>query len=238
LVSKQVNEMNQTMTVREQVSALADGHLQGEAFARAIGAVCVEGDARAAWHSYHVVGDVLRSGAHAPCSDSDAFLSRFQQRLAAEPMVAAPVLVPVVASKVLPVRRKADAANEPVFRWKLVAGAASLVAVAAISWTWSATELAVPSSGAQIAAQQQPAANSVLAPPLPQPIARRQHADADPRDGRQRQPAGHAARPAARPVARSAPAGRWRLANAFGLPAQCHLRGAYALTARPSSAFQ
>jgi sigma-E factor negative regulatory protein RseA len=151
--------MNQTITVREQVSALADGHLQGEDFARAIGAVCAEDDARSAWRSYHLVGDVLRSGAHAPCSDSDAFLSRFQQRLAAEPMVAAPV----VASKVLAVRHKADAANEPVFRWKLVAGAASLVAVAAISWTLVGNGTGFPSSGAQIAAQQQPAANSVLA---------------------------------------------------------------------------
>ena len=73
--------MNQTMTVREQVSALADGHLQGEAFAEAIGAVCTEGESRAAWHAYHVVGDVLRSGSHSPCSDSAAFLARFKKYL-------------------------------------------------------------------------------------------------------------------------------------------------------------
>jgi sigma-E factor negative regulatory protein RseA len=155
--------MNQTMTVREQVSALADGHLQGAAFARAIDAICAEDDSRAAWHAYHVVGDVLRSGAHAPCSDSSTFLARFQQRLAAEPVVAMPALTPVAAPVALQVQRKADAANEPVFRWKLVAGAASMVAVAAISWTLIGSGTASSQAGAQIAAQQQPAANSVLA---------------------------------------------------------------------------
>ena len=155
--------MNQTMTVREQVSALADGHLQGEAFAATIEAVCTEGDSRAAWHTYHVVGDVLRSGSHSACSDSSAFLARFQQRLAAEPVVAMPALQPVAAPAAVQVQRRADAANEPVFRWKLVAGAASMVAVAAISWTLIGNGTASSQAGAQIAAQQQPAVNSVLA---------------------------------------------------------------------------
>ncbi|AGU48601.1 putative anti sigma-E protein RseA [Variovorax paradoxus B4] len=155
--------MNQTMTVREQVSALADGHLHGEDFARAIDTVCAEEDARGAWRAYHLVGDILRSGAHSPSSDGSAFLARFQQRLAAEPVVAAPAQVPAAAPAVLTARHRADAANEPVFRWKLVAGAASLVAVAAISWTLVGNGAGVSSPGAQIAAQQQPAANSVLA---------------------------------------------------------------------------
>ncbi|WP_432445581.1 sigma-E factor negative regulatory protein [Variovorax paradoxus] len=151
------------MTALEQVSALADGHLQGEDFARAIDAVCAEDDARGAWRSYHLVGDILRSGAHTPCSDTDAFLTRFQQRLAAEPVAATPVLAPVTAAKVITLQRRADAANEPVFRWKLVAGAASLVAVAAISWTLVGNGAGFSSPGPQIAVQQQPAANSVLA---------------------------------------------------------------------------
>ncbi|MDP9962370.1 sigma-E factor negative regulatory protein RseA [Variovorax paradoxus] len=150
------------MTVREQVSALADGHLHGEDFARAIDTVCAEEDARGAWRAYHLVGDILRSGAHSPCSDSNAFLARFQQSLAAEPVIAAPVQA--AAPAVLTARHRAEAANEPVFRWKLVAGAASLVAVAAISWTLVGNGIGVPSPGAQIAAAQpQPAANSVLA---------------------------------------------------------------------------
>jgi sigma-E factor negative regulatory protein RseA len=158
--------MNQTMTVREQVSALADGHLQGEAFAQAIEAVCADGEARAAWQAIHVAGDVLRSGSHAQCTDTSAFLSRFQQRLAAEPVVLAPVVIPVAAPVALPAQRRAEAANEPVFRWKLVAGAASLMAVAAISWTLVGNGAAVQQAGPQVASvqqQQQPAVNSVLA---------------------------------------------------------------------------
>jgi len=159
--------MNQTMTVREQVSALADGHLQGEAFAQAIEAIGAEGESRATWQAYHVVGDVLRSGSHSPCSDTSAFLARFQQRLAAEPVMMAPVAEPVAVA--VPVQLRAEAANEPVFRWKLVAGAASLMAVAAISWTLVGNGSAVPQQGgAQLASVQQqqqpaPAVNSVLA---------------------------------------------------------------------------
>jgi len=65
------------------------------------------------------------------------------------------------------VQRRVEAANEPVFRWKLVAGAASLMAVAAISWTLVGNGSAVPQAGGQLAAaplqQVQPAVNSVLA---------------------------------------------------------------------------
>lgn len=164
--------MNQTMTVREQVSALADGHLNGEAFAQAIEAVCHDNESRAAWQAYHVAGDVLRSGEHATCTDTSAFLARFQQRLAAEPVPmpvqAAPAVV-AADSKVVPLQRRADAANEPVFRWKLVAGAASLMAVAAISWTLVGNGSGVQQGGAQVASvqqqqqAQQPAVNSVLA---------------------------------------------------------------------------
>ena len=113
-----------------------------------------------------MVGDVLRSGPHSPCSDTSAFLARFQQRLAAEPVMVTPVSEPVAVPVAVPVQRRAEAANEPVFRWKLVAGAASLLAVAAISWTLVGNGSAVQQGGAQLASvqqQQQPAVNSVLA---------------------------------------------------------------------------
>lgn len=164
--------MKQTMTIQEQVSALADGHLQGEAFAQAVERIGAEDEARAAWQRYHLVGDVLRSGAHAPCSDSMAFLARFQQRLAAEPIAVSRVPVPAPLLPVVPRKQLVtEAANEPVFRWKLVAGAASLAAVVAIGWTLVGSGGALPAGGgAQVAMQQQQqsqpqqqAANSVLA---------------------------------------------------------------------------
>jgi sigma-E factor negative regulatory protein RseA len=158
--------MKHTTTVNEQVSALADGHLRDDEFAQVIDKVCSSDELRATWHAYHVVGDVLRSGVHSACSDSSQFLSRLQQRLAAEP--SAPVLAPEAAS--MPVLRRAEAANEPVFRWKLVAGAASLAAAAAIGWNWVGG--VGPQPSAQLAQQQQQqGSGSVLAATASSPQA-------------------------------------------------------------------
>ena len=66
------------------ISALADGQLRGREFARAVADVAASGDARATWHAYHVVGDMLRSGDLVACSDDAAFLARFQSRLQRE----------------------------------------------------------------------------------------------------------------------------------------------------------
>ena len=149
---------HQTDRVREQVSALMDGHLQGSALAEAMAELVARDELRATWQTYHVVGDVLRSGAHAPCSDTNAFLAKLQRRLAAESVAPKPVpAVPVV----IPAQQRAEPANEPVFRWKLVAGAASLAAVAAISWNWVGSTASSPEA-AQLA-QTQPPAISVLA---------------------------------------------------------------------------
>src|SRR5262245_52526314 len=99
--------MKHTNTVREQVSALADGHLQGDEFAQVIGRMGVDEELRATWQAYHLVGDVLRSGVHAPCSDTSTFLSRFQNRLAAEPPLQSLEAVP--EAKAVP-RPRAEAA--------------------------------------------------------------------------------------------------------------------------------
>jgi len=158
--------MNQTNKVQEQVSALADGHLPDDEFAEVVGKLCVDPQLRASWQTYHLVGDVLRSGAHSACSDSAAFLSRFQSRLAAEPVLPALVGVP---AEVRPVRAPVEAANEPVFRWKLVAGAASLAAAAAIGWNWVGGA-GSGSEGAQLALQR-PAPAVVATTEAPAPAA-------------------------------------------------------------------
>lgn len=144
--------MNDSDKLREQVSALVDGQLRGDEFARAVDEVCGHEELRGAWYTYHVLGDVLRSGQHAACQESTVFLSRFRERLAAEgirPSAAATEpAVEVLGSA------KVEAANEPVFRWKLVAGLASVAAAAAIGWNWSASALQ-GSPAAQLAQRQQ-----------------------------------------------------------------------------------
>ena len=156
--------MNHTQqAVREQISAFADGSLHGEDFSRVAGSIAVDDALQSTWRTYHVIGDVLRSGEHAPCSDSSAFMARFQQRMAAEaPLVAQKPATPAVPAAVLqqqtaarPVRVvAAEAANEPVFRWKLVAGAASLAAVAAIGW--NLVSIGTAPADMQLAQQQVP----------------------------------------------------------------------------------
>lgn len=136
-------------SVREELSALADGQLQGEAFARAVDRLCADGELQATWRTYHVVGEVLRTGRPSACTDGDQFLARFQARLAAEP---APRVLPVVQQPVL--TPNVEAANEPVFRWKLVAGVASLAAAAAIGWNWVGSGAGGAASGPQLALQQ------------------------------------------------------------------------------------
>ena len=79
------------VTLLEQLSALADGELD----AAAASAVCVgwrgTAPARASWHAYHLIGDVLRSEdlAADPAHDA-AFVAALRVRLAAEPIVIAP----------------------------------------------------------------------------------------------------------------------------------------------------
>lgn len=74
---------------RHWLSAAIDGDRE------AMGMVCRtwrdDAQARADWHAYHLIGDVMRSGELAsPAVRDAAFLDRLRQRLAAEPVVLAP----------------------------------------------------------------------------------------------------------------------------------------------------
>lgn len=74
---------------RELMSALADGEGDAQAAARRW---ADDADARQAWHTYHLIGDVLRSDDLAVVPGRDAeFLARLRVRLAAEPPIVAPL---------------------------------------------------------------------------------------------------------------------------------------------------
>jgi sigma-E factor negative regulatory protein RseA len=149
----------------ELVSALVDGELEGSALApvlKAWGTAPARMDA--AWCEYHLIGDALRQGAPMVASLSgDVFLTRFQQRLAAdEPPGTAPSEVPGLvdagsrAFGSLDVTSLPTAANDETFRWKLLAGFASLAAVLAITWTVVSPLGAAP--GPQLASVDLPVA--------------------------------------------------------------------------------
>ena len=141
------------MDNQEMISALADGQLRGDDFARAVQLTAADPRARQAWCAYHVVGEVLRNGRAAPAGSApEAFLARLQQRLQEEPQAA---MLPMAATAV--VRPEAPAAND--WRWKMVAGVASVMAVAAVGWNvWSTS--GASSSGPQLAAA--PSASPVV----------------------------------------------------------------------------
>lgn len=146
----------------ELISALADGQLASEDFARALAACEADAQALDSWNTYHLIGDVLRSPELSPHAADTAFVARLRVRLSQEPvLVAAPALPEV---RHAPAGRlgwsKAEAANDASFPWKMVAGFASVAAVAAIAWNAGAGLLS-PVAAPQLA-RTEPAAQQVL----------------------------------------------------------------------------
>jgi sigma-E factor negative regulatory protein RseA len=76
--------------VAQSLSALVDGEAAGHEVNAACQAWRESPEARGAWHRYQLIGDVMRSEDLAAGSSSAAFLARFKERLATEPVVLAP----------------------------------------------------------------------------------------------------------------------------------------------------
>ena len=125
--------MNDKDITREHLSALADGELQGEEFARAV-AYAGTAEGQSTWRMYHLIGDTLRSPslAHVTHAADPALVGRLREQLAQEPRPDG-VNPAAVATHAAP-QGQAEAANASVFRWKLAAGFASIAAVAAVGW--------------------------------------------------------------------------------------------------------
>ena len=135
--------MTQDMSMtRELVSALADGQLRGEEFARALALTEHSEDARAQWHAYHLVGDVLRSQELGATSVRDvAFAARLRQRLQLEAALERPAVAMNSVAFGADISRlegqnrtEHPSANDASMRWKLVAGLASLATVMVVGW--------------------------------------------------------------------------------------------------------
>jgi len=114
---------------QETVSALMDGQLRGADLSTALRGM-ETADARQSWLVYHLVGDVLRFPDLAHGRHDLEFAERVRQRLDAQSWPAEQLAPAPMAAQ--DIRR--PAANDSVFRWKMVAGLALLAAVAAIGW--------------------------------------------------------------------------------------------------------
>lgn len=145
--------MNGDVVMREQLSALADGELMSAQCAQVVAFADSE-EGRAAWHEYHLIGDVLRSSELARPVSCD-LVGRLRAQLAQEAEgrpLAHGEAVQVAAQPVV-VGHPTEAANSEVFRWKMVAGFASLAAVATIGWNaYTGLAGSTAQSGMQLAA--------------------------------------------------------------------------------------
>jgi len=75
----------------ERLSAMVDGEAEGSSVERLCAAWREQPAARACWHAYHLIGDVLRSEDLSSDAKRDAaFLRAVRERLAKEPIVLAP----------------------------------------------------------------------------------------------------------------------------------------------------
>lgn len=110
-------------------SALADGELRGAELEQALAALQQSGQARARWCEYELLGEVMRSGARGALGSHEPdFAAHVCAKLADEPPR------PRRAGVVGPIAVR-PSANDPVWRWKLVAGLSSVMAVAVLAWT-------------------------------------------------------------------------------------------------------
>ena len=173
--------MTENLNQKEMLSALADGQLSGNALTQAL-EFSSQDEGRETWQLYQLVGDVLRSPELARPVDNGDFLARLRTQLAQE---AAPVAQATVSSPAAPAQPvltqftpPPQAANDSVFRWKMVAGLASLAAVATLVWS-AVGGLGGPPAGAQMAAVPAPvtASVSVQAPAELPPRRRRPSAN-------------------------------------------------------------
>lgn len=125
----------------ELISALVDGQLRGEEFARTVEWLSEAAEAQSTWHTYHVLGEVLRSGEGGVSAGDTAFMQRLKQGLQAEASGPSRVVaIDLITADAMPTRAlglndaKYRGANDSRFRWKLLAGVASLAAVSLIGW--------------------------------------------------------------------------------------------------------
>ena len=133
----------------EQLSALADGELEAGAVAAACASWRDDESARARWHSYQLIGDVLRSDDLASSAEKDAaFMAALRTRLSTEAVVLAPE--PLLAAVAADDHRSAGRAGR-ARGWSWMAPsavAAGFVAVAGILMVTQAPAPGIDSGGA------------------------------------------------------------------------------------------
>jgi sigma-E factor negative regulatory protein RseA len=127
----------------QSLSALADGELDPAATLQACARWHADADARASWHVYHLIGDVMRSDDLASDTSHDAsFLKAIRKRLATEPVVLAPQPVESAPPVMEPARERRAA------RWSWLGPAAVAAGFMAFASVLVMTRVSAPSDEA------------------------------------------------------------------------------------------
>lgn len=159
-----MNSRAETDCDRQRLSCLADGELDDAVELEAALAEAGSAEAQACWRTYSLIGDVLRAPELAQSHCNAAWLQQLRERLRQEQAGQA---LPQ-AGQGEPLRAdltQQPAANDGIFRWKMVAGLASFAAVAAIGWNLLGSVQPGAAGGDAVLAQSeeavQPAAANV-----------------------------------------------------------------------------
>ena len=118
-MSQPDSDRSSSESSRRILSALADGDATDSEAVRAFQAWRDDPDARASWHAYQLIGDVLRSDdlAAEPAAD-ESFLVALRARLADEPVVLAPQPRVEAEPVAMPEAANASATNGRPRRWQ------------------------------------------------------------------------------------------------------------------------
>jgi len=127
--------------VQEALSALADGELSSQALPDITEQTAHSDDIRRRWYSYHLVGDVLRTGLSLSDPADAAMLGRLRGRLSQEERYAhsrdtteSIALDPVNTGVKVEFHTGKPAANDARFSWQFAGGMACLLLVASLGW--------------------------------------------------------------------------------------------------------
>lgn len=159
---------NETQLKTEWVSALMDGALRGDEFAQAVVHIEQSDQARQAWASYHLVGDVLRAGPSAATSVALSESALVERWRAAVALNASEIVAKSQDNTRVKGKKESQfvAANDG--HWRRVVGLASVAFVGVLVWQsaqWLGTGGPVTGAPtlAQSPVQPQPAVANAVA---------------------------------------------------------------------------
>ena len=183
--------MQETEQTHELISALADGELCAQDCPQTLAWMGRDPQARQSWQTYHLIGDVLRSGEAMAGGGHDAeFLRKFKLRLERQPHVMShkntieTVATDLAMTGTIAQKYAENAsANDASFRRKALAGMVALAVVSVIGWNalepWSGLSAAPQLAQAQgQISQPDPAAPQLLVGAEPQRMIRDPQLDA------------------------------------------------------------